>query len=76
MTSSRTGEDVQANPQHPDKLMNDEFEIDVPVDNAEGKLVPGQKAWVRFKLAKRPLYWQWYRKLLQLLQTKQANPLV
>ena len=56
--------------------MTDEFEIDIPVDNPGEQFVPGQKAWVRFKLEKRPLYWQWYRKLLQLLQTKQANPLV
>jgi len=70
------GEDIQANPQHPNKLMNPEFEIDVPLANPGSKYVPGQKAWVRFKLGRQPLYWQWGRKVLQILQTKPASPLV
>ena len=74
--NNTTGEEMQVDPRHPDKLMNPEFEIDVPVANPGGKYVPGQKAWVRFKLAKQPLYWQWYRRTLQLLQTKQSSPLV
>ncbi|HET6250101.1 MAG TPA: site-2 protease family protein, partial [Tepidisphaeraceae bacterium] len=71
-----TGEEPQVDPKHPDKLMNPEFEIDVPVVNPGGRYVPGQKAWVRFKLAPRSLLWQGYRRLQQLLQTKQASPLV
>ena len=70
------GQDKPVNPQHPDKMMSEEFEIDVPVDNSSGKYVPGQTAYVRFKLAKQPLWWQWYRKVLQLIQTKQQSPLV
>ena len=42
----------------------------------DGKYVVGQKAYVHFKLGKQPLVWQWYRKALQILQTKPANPLV
>jgi putative peptide zinc metalloprotease protein len=63
-------------PRDPTRLMNDEFEVDIPLDNPGQKYVAGQKAYVRFKLAKQPLYWQWTRRLLQLIQTKPASPLV
>ena len=77
VTQPRRRRIAAVNPQHPDKLLNDEFEIDVPVNNPNGKYVPGQKAWVRFKLGRQPLYWQWGRKLLQnSFQTKQQSPLV
>ncbi|HWE03198.1 MAG TPA: site-2 protease family protein [Tepidisphaeraceae bacterium] len=74
--TNQSGEEAAVNPQHPEKLMTDEFEIDVPMQNPGMKYVPGQKAWVRFKLGKQPLSWQWWRKILQLIQTKQASPLV
>ncbi|MDB5290283.1 MAG: Peptidase, family [Phycisphaerales bacterium] len=72
------GEETQSahDPRDPTKLLTDEFEVDVPLDNSAGKYVAGQKAYVRFKLAKKPLYWQWSRRVLQLLQTRPASPLV
>ena len=73
---STTGEEQVTDPRHPDKLANKQFQIDVPVVNPDGRYVPGQKAWVRFKLGRQPLYWQWGRKILQLIQTKQPSPLV
>ena len=74
--NNTTGEEQQVDPKHPNKLQTPQFEIDVPVDNAANAYVPGQKAWVRFKLGRQPLAWQWYRRVLQLIQTKQASPLV
>jgi putative peptide zinc metalloprotease protein len=74
--TSATGEEYQVDPKHPNKLIVPQFEIDVPVDNSVANYVPGQKAWVRFKLGRQPLAWQWYRRVLQLIQTKQASPLV
>ncbi len=70
------GEDHPVDPRDPTKLQSDQFEIDVPVPNPDGKYVVGQKAYVHFKLGKQPLVWQWYRKALQILQTKPQNPLV
>ena len=40
------------------------------MDNPETRYHPGQRAYVRFKLDKRPLLWQWGRRLMQLIQTK------
>ncbi len=74
--TQHSGEDAPVNPQDPRKLLNPEFEIDVPVNNPDRKYIPGQKAWVQFKLAPQPLYWQWKRKILQLIQAKQPSPLV
>lgn len=46
-----------------------------PEGRPQHKYVPGQKAYVRFKLGKEPLYWQWGRKLLQIIQERPASPL-
>ncbi len=70
------GEEYAVDPKDPNKLQSDQFEIDVPLANPDKKYVVGQKAYVRFKLDKRPLGWQWYRRILQIIQTKPTNPLV
>lgn len=71
------GEATQADPKDPEKTLNEEFEVDVPVANPPDKqYVTGQKAYVRFKLGKEPVMWRWYREVLQILQSKPASPLV
>jgi putative peptide zinc metalloprotease protein len=52
------------------------FEVIATVSNPESKYLPGQRAYLRLKLQHKPLLWQWTRKFLQLIQTRQQNPLV
>jgi len=54
------------------KLLTPEFRARVTLDDA-GNYVPGQRAYVRFKLAKRPLLWQWGRRAWQLIETRGAS---
>src|SRR5262249_40803460 len=61
------------------KIPADLKDMLVKLETSGGQYVryaPGQKAWVRFKMGKHPLLWQWTRRVLQLLQEKQPNPLV
>jgi putative peptide zinc metalloprotease protein len=73
------GGEVQTDPQDPTKPMVRQFEIWVTLDNKIGpngkpKFYPGQKADVRFWLdQKHPLFWQWSRRLMQLIESKQQN---
>jgi putative peptide zinc metalloprotease protein len=70
---------VQTEPQDPTKPVVRQFEIWVTLDNKLGpdgqpKFYPGQKADVRFWLdQKHPLFWQWSRRLMQLIEAKQQN---
>jgi putative peptide zinc metalloprotease protein len=57
-----------------------QFEVDVRVDNATAldsvgsqPLYPGQTAYVRFKMPKRPLLFTWTRRLYQLLQSHEND---
>ena len=49
-----------------------QFQAHVILDD-NGTYVTGQRAYVRFKLAKRPLIWQWGRRFWQLIEAKGAN---
>ena len=49
-----------------------QFQAHVILDD-DGRYVTGQRAYVRFKLAKRPLIWQWGRRFWQLIEAKGAN---
>jgi putative peptide zinc metalloprotease protein len=68
------GGEVMTSPQDPTKPQIRQFEIRVQVDNPGERYLPGQRAYVRLTLdEKRPLIWQWYRRLLQLIETKSAH---
>lgn len=54
------------------KLAIAEFPVIVEVQN-DGHYQPGQRAYLRFDMQKRPLMWQWMRRLRQLLQSQSAN---
>jgi putative peptide zinc metalloprotease protein len=57
-------------------LKESAFEVVALVSNPEGKYLPGQRAYLRLKMEHRPLIWQWTRWFLQLIATRQQNPLV
>ncbi len=54
-----------------------QFEVDVRVANpadADGRqLYPGQTAYVRFRIEKRPLLYTWTRRFLQMLQSHEND---
>jgi hypothetical protein len=54
------------------KLMVPEFRARVALDDLGG-YVTGQRAYLRFKLEKRPLIWQWARRAWQLIEAKGAS---
>ena len=45
----------------------------VKVDNQDGVYLPGQRAYLRFELENKPLYWQWKRWVEQLIQSRSSN---
>ncbi len=47
-----------------------EFEMRVDLANPNNVYVPGQRAWVRLTVGRKPLVWQWYNRFLQLIETK------
>jgi hypothetical protein len=49
-----------------------QFQAHVVLDDS-GNYITGQRAYVRFKLAKRPLIWQWGRRFWQLIESKGAS---
>jgi putative peptide zinc metalloprotease protein len=67
------GEEEPVDPKDPTKSQTEQFEVDVPVQNPSAKYYPGQRAYVRFTLDRTPLFVQWKRRFLQVLQTKN-NP--
>jgi hypothetical protein len=73
------GGKVQTDPRDPTKPAQKQFEVRIKLDNARSSdsqpiYYPGQKAYVRFWLdEKKPLIWQWGRRLMQLIETKQKE---
>jgi putative peptide zinc metalloprotease protein len=55
-----------------DKLLTPEFRARVVMDDL-GNYITGQRAYVRFKLQKKPLIWQWARRAMQLIESKGAS---
>jgi len=49
------------------------FEFDLRVNNPDGRYHPGQRVYVRFKLEKHTLVWNWVRRGLQLLQSHEND---
>lgn len=55
------------------KLAVSAFPVVVSVDNADGRYLPGQRAYLRFDMDDKPLIWQWGRRFWQLVQSHSAN---
>jgi putative peptide zinc metalloprotease protein len=54
------------------KLLLPEFRARVVLEDMDG-FVTGQRAYVRFKLQKKPLLWQWARRAWQIVEAKGAT---
>jgi putative peptide zinc metalloprotease protein len=76
------GGDAPNDPTDPkgEKALVKEFEVRVRVDNrpdpqnpTKPVYYPGQRAYVRFRVEKEPLLWQWTRRFLQLLQSHEND---
>jgi len=69
------GEEIPVDPSDPSgrKLQTPQFELRVSLDDKDATYVPGQKAYVRFKLDKQPLLEQWGRRFWQLIQSRQGQ---
>ena len=44
-------------------------ELRVTLDNPNNYYVPGQRAYLRLQLDRKPLMWQWMRRFWQVIQT-------
>jgi hypothetical protein len=69
------GEEIAVDPSDPSgrKLQTPQFELRIKLDPKDAVYVPGQKAYVRFKLDKRPLIEQWGRRFWQLIQQREGQ---
>jgi hypothetical protein len=69
------GGDIAPDPSDPkgEHPLVKQFEVHVRVANPEGKYYPGQRAYVRLRVDKKPLIWRWANKLLQLLQSHEND---
>ncbi|CAN5523477.1 biotin/lipoyl-binding protein [soil metagenome] len=50
-----------------------QFELRCSLSNPESIYQPGQRAFLRIKIDRKPLAWQWTRSFLQLIQTRQRE---
>jgi putative peptide zinc metalloprotease protein len=50
-----------------------QFEVRVRISNPNGHYNPGQRAYVRFKIDRKPLIVTWFTKLLQILQSHEND---
>jgi hypothetical protein len=73
--TNQGGGDVAADPrdQSGTKSANPEFELRVDLKNPGNVYVPGQRAYVRVTVDRKPLFWQWKRDLLQLIQSRKQS---
>jgi len=71
----QAGGDIAADPRDPNgaTAATPQFELRVTVDNPTEKYLPGQRAYVRLELEKRPLLWQWARRFWQLIDSQSGG---
>jgi putative peptide zinc metalloprotease protein len=64
------GGDIAVDPkdERGDKPVTEQFELRVRFANPNAEIYPGQRAYVRMKVDKKPLLWQWGRRFLQLIE--------
>jgi putative peptide zinc metalloprotease protein len=64
------GGDIAVDPkdERGDKPVVKQFEIRIQLPNEGAEIYPGQRAYVRMKVDKKPLLWQWGRRFLQLIE--------
>jgi putative peptide zinc metalloprotease protein len=64
---------VDPSDQEGKKLLRPQIGLWVVVDNSDLVYLPGQRAHLRFELERKPLYWQWKRRIEQLIQSESSN---
>ncbi|HEV8292343.1 MAG TPA: hypothetical protein VGP94_10480 [Tepidisphaeraceae bacterium] len=64
---------VDPSDQEGKKLLRPQIGLWVTLKNADGTYLPGQRAYLRFQLENKPLYWQWKRWVEQLIQSRSSN---
>jgi putative peptide zinc metalloprotease protein len=69
------GGDVPTDPRDPhgQRAAVDQFELQVDLANPNDLFASGQRAYIRLRVDKRPLIWQWTNRFLQLIETKNAS---
>jgi putative peptide zinc metalloprotease protein len=69
------GEQYAADPKDPSGVRptSEQFELRVRLANPEGLVYPGQRAYIRMKVDRKPLIWQWTRRLLQLVESTRSQ---
>jgi putative peptide zinc metalloprotease protein len=69
------GGDAQVEPRDPKGLkpVIGQQEVRVTLDNPEGIYLPGQRAYLKFGLDRKPLAWQWTRRFWQVIMTHQGK---
>ena len=72
---SQGGGTIEMDPRDPKAThpRNKQFVVELTLPNANGQLFAGQRAYVRFTLARRPLIWQWSRRFWQLIQVHDSG---
>jgi putative peptide zinc metalloprotease protein len=73
--TQQSGNELVLNAKDPNgnTLDKPQFPVLVRFDNTDKQFYTGQTVYLRFDLGKRPLIWQWYRRLGQLMQTHSSS---
>ena len=50
-----------------------QFELRCTLFNPDGRYQPGQRAYLRIQIDRKPLAWQWTRSFWQLIQSRQQE---
>jgi len=69
------GEEIPNDPRDPEGLKTEQrqFELQIKLANPSDFYVSGQRAWIRLTVDRKPLIWQWFRKFLQLIETRESQ---
>jgi multidrug efflux pump subunit AcrA (membrane-fusion protein) len=73
--SHQGGEQYAVDPKDPSGLRptSEQFELRVQLPNPDRTVYPGQRAYLRMKVDRKPLVWQWTRRLLQLIESTRSQ---
>ncbi len=69
--SQLAGGDIQTDPSDPkgEKTTVPQIEVWLKLSDAKDQYVAGQRAYVHFKLDRKPLIWNWTRRVWQVIQS-------
>jgi putative peptide zinc metalloprotease protein len=69
------GADIPNDPSDPkgQKPEQRQFELQVKLPNPQEHYVAGQRAYIRLTVDRKPLAWQWFRKFMQLIESREKT---